>query len=70
VSAFHRTHGRWPRTSASDPAEKHLGKWLGTQRAYARGGTNAHLFTADHRAYLDQVAPGWLPEADSEQIAA
>jgi hypothetical protein len=70
VAAFHRTHSRWPRTAASDPVEKGLEAWLSTQGAQAGGGTNAHLLTPDRRAYLDKVAPGWLPETDSVQVAA
>lgn len=58
---FVRTFDRWPSESAASAPEQSLGWWLTSQRAAARGGAGATVFTPARRAVLDEVAPGWLP---------
>jgi hypothetical protein len=55
LGLFLEAAGRWPRVT--DPAEKTLARWLGTQRAVSRAG---RMGTA-RREKLDAVATGWLP---------
>lgn len=55
LGVFLESTGRWPRVT--DPAEKTLARWLGTQRAAARAGRMG----AARRERLDTVARGWLP---------
>lgn len=56
AGAFHVQEGRWPSTESDDSSEKKLGRWLRNQRAHARNGA----FRAGRRAYLDEVAAGWM----------
>jgi hypothetical protein len=69
VGAFHATTAHWPSAKATDPDEAALGQWLATSRAQARGGKKSHLVTPARRAYMDQVAPGWMGGREEVWVA-
>jgi len=57
------THdGRMPLKMAKDPVERRHGQFLGYCRQAARGGQGASAFTAERRALLDRLVPGWEGE--------
>jgi len=50
---------RMPSTTAKDPVERRHGQFLSHCRRAARGGQGASAFTAERRALLDRLVPGW-----------
>ena len=69
VGEFAHEHGGFPVATAIEPrsdTEHRLGAWLKNQRTLATGmARDSASFTAQRRAFLDEVAPGWslTPEA-------
>jgi len=55
-------NGRMPSHGAKDPVERRHGKFLSTCRRAARGGHGASTFSAERRALLDRLVPGWEGE--------
>lgn len=53
VGAFQVEHGRWP--VASQPAERRMARWLGTQRGAAR----KNKLSAPRTAWLNAKLSGW-----------
>ena len=63
-----RSGGEWPSAKSEVEEEAQLGRWLNTQRHYAkhRNVTYAYTLTPERIQFLDGIAPGWL--ADREEI--
>lgn len=59
---FRAVHGRLPRLTGVDPAERRLGRWLADHRTAAGGTWRPHLVTPMRRAALDERLPGWLTD--------
>ncbi len=58
LGRFTRDHGRWPRWSADDAAERSLALWRQNQRNRTLASEQI-THKSDRTAYLDEVAPGW-----------
>lgn len=55
----HRSRtGKQPSTTSTDVDERSTGRWLDSQRTYAK--TNAPRLTPERRAYLNEVYPDWI----------
>jgi len=52
-------NGQMPSMKAKDPVERRHGQFLSNCRTAARGGQGASTFSAERRALLDRLVPGW-----------